>query len=141
MDQARINALFDYHINYIGEPTVFGRDFAIPDDNEPPETLTQAHWDWYFSQNFTTYTAETSCQRDTIWIHASDGSTVGRFSRFGIDIHNTATEQKNGKPECLMCTHTQPDLQHFNLFCEHAKTRWGITITPDMLDQAILAAA
>lgn len=26
--------------------------------------------------------------QDRIWIHASDGSTVGRFSLLGIDLHH-----------------------------------------------------
>lgn len=58
----------------------------------------------------------------TVWVHAEDGSTVGRFSkRFGMDVHTTVTAQINGQPQCLQCTHkpgTQADWERFvDLMC------------------------
>jgi hypothetical protein len=53
----------------------------------------------------TTYELQLSDTRNAVWIHASDGSTVGRFGRMGIDLHNTVTEQMAGMPECRLCTH------------------------------------
>lgn len=42
----------------------------------------------------------------TVWVHAMDGSTVGRFSRrFGLDVHTTATAQMAGAGQCMHCTH------------------------------------
>jgi hypothetical protein len=53
----------------------------------------------------------------TLWVHAEDGSTVGRFSkRFGMDVHTTVTAQINGQAQCLKCTHepgTQADWERF----------------------------
>lgn len=67
-----------------------------------------------------------------VWVHASDGSTVGRFDvRFGIDIHHTVTEQLAGKPECLHCTHETPGEGEWALFRAHAKTHWGLSIPED----------
>lgn len=60
----------------------------------------------------------TSANRETVWVNASDGSCIGRFSRrFGIDVHNTAEAQiHDGTPQCLYCTHrpgTPDDWQRF----------------------------
>ena len=57
----------------------------------------------------TAYQLELSVMRDRLWIHSTaDGSTVGRFGRMGIDLHNTMTEQMAGKPQCRLCTHQRP---------------------------------
>ena len=70
-----------------------------------------------------------------VWVHASDGSTVGRFDvRFGIDIHNTVTDQMKGKPECLHCTHDTPGVDEWALFRDHAKRHWGIDIPEDVVE-------
>lgn len=63
-----------------------------------------------------------------IWIHASDGSTVGRFSRFGIDLHNTVTEQMAGAPQCRLCTHGRPSEDDWALFRQKASEWWGVHI-------------
>lgn len=43
----------------------------------------------------------------TVWVHADDGPTVGRFSkRFGMDVHTPVTERLKGASQCLHCTHT-----------------------------------
>ena len=47
-----------------------------------------------------TYGIQASLLRDAVWVHASDGSTVGRFGRMGIDIHTSVTEQMNGAGHC-----------------------------------------
>lgn len=45
---------------------------------------------------------QVSYDRKTVWVHALDGSTVGRFSKtFGIDAHTTATQQLLGASQCL----------------------------------------
>lgn len=56
------------------------------------------------------YELQISHRRDAIWIHASDGSTVGRFGRMGVDLHNTVSEQMQGLPQCRLCTHGRPAL-------------------------------
>ena len=53
------------------------------------------------------HAVQVSQDRGTLWVHAPDGSTVGRFSkRFGIDVHKTFAEQlDDGAKPCLHCTH------------------------------------
>lgn len=60
----------------------------------------------------------------TVWIHSTDGSTVGRFSKcFGMDVHSTVTQQLAGASQCLHCTHvpaTEGDWQAFvELMLQH----------------------
>lgn len=87
------------------------------------------------------YELQLSRGRDAVWIHASDGSTVGRFGRMGIDLHNTATEQLAGQPECRLCTHGQPTPAEWALFREKALEWWGVDVPHDAFSPALLAAA
>lgn len=67
----------------------------------------------------------------TVWVHALDGSTVGRFSkRAGMDVHTTATEQLAGASQCLKCTHGQPQHEDWLEFCALIKRHYGITVDP-----------
>jgi len=86
------------------------------------------------------YQVQLSDTRTAVWIHASDGSTVGRFGRMGIDLHNTVTEQMNGKPECRLCTHGQPTVHDWALFREKAKEWWCIEVPYDAFDTSLLLA-
>lgn len=61
---------------------------------------------------------QVSADGSTVWVHALDGSTVGRFSRrFGLDVHATVTQQLAGASQCLHCTHTSPSHGDWRLFC------------------------
>lgn len=74
---------------------------------------------------------EVSEDRKTVWVHADDGSTVGRFSKvFGMDVHRTMTEQLAGAPECLKCTHQKPGKAEWDYFCdlELIEERYGIAV-------------
>jgi len=84
------------------------------------------------------YQVQLSDTRTAVWIHASDGSTVGRFGRMGIDLHNTVTEQMSGKPECRFCTHGQPTAHDWQLFREKAKEWWGVGVPDDAFDKTLL---
>lgn len=60
---------------------------------------------------------QVSADGSTVWVHAIDGSTVGRFSkRFGLDVHATATDQINGAIQCLHCTHAPAGPIEWKLF-------------------------
>jgi uncharacterized protein (DUF736 family) len=85
------------------------------------------------------YELEISEQKDKVWIHASDGSTVGRFGKFGVDLHNTVSEQMNGAPECRLCTHGKVTENDWNLFREKAKEFWGVSVPQDAFDESILS--
>jgi hypothetical protein len=69
----------------------------------------------------------------TVWVHALDGSTIGRFSKvFGMDLHTTVTEQQNGVPQCLYCTHEAPGPGDWNIFRTKLLESYGIDL-PDAL--------
>lgn len=67
--------------------------------------------------------------RDTLWVHSLDGSTVGRFSkRFGMDVHNTVSDQLAGAPQCLHCTHRPGSHQDWISFCQLMKSHFDISV-------------
>lgn len=84
------------------------------------------------------YEIQLSVTRNAVWIHASDGSTVGRFGRMGIDLHNTVTEQLAGKPQCRLCTHGQPSAADWQLFRDKALEWWGVEVPFDAFDESLL---
>ncbi|MBQ0917056.1 hypothetical protein KBW71_01245 [Hydrogenophaga aromaticivorans] len=78
---------------------------------------------------------QVSADQSTVWVHSStDGSTVGRFSRrFGIDVHNTATEQLQGAPQCLNCTHEPAGRDDWAEFIALMHKHHGIPIASDLI--------
>ena len=72
---------------------------------------------------------QVSADRRTIWVHAHDGSTVGRFSTvFGMDVHTTFTEQLAGASQCLYCTHGAPSSVEWGKFCDLIQDRYSIAV-------------
>lgn len=73
----------------------------------------------------------------TVWVNGSDGMCLGRFSRFGIDIHRTFAEQAAGLGECLECTHkvaTNADWERFQVgMMAHHKVIVGAQFRPAWL--------
>ena len=68
----------------------------------------------------------------TIWVHTSDGSTVGRYStRFGMDVHNTVTAQMGGASQCLSCTHEPPTETDWDEFCRLMHVHHRIRLPPE----------
>jgi hypothetical protein len=75
-----------------------------------------------------------ACGR-TVWVHAKDGSTVGRFSKeFGMDVHRTVTEQMQGKSQCLNCTHTKPTREDWVEFCRLISLHYGISVQHTLIN-------
>lgn len=73
------------------------------------------------------YDVQVSECGNTLWVHAPDGSTVGRFSRrFGVDLHTTVTEQLNGAHQCLFCTHHAPSKSDWDDFRSRLKMVYGV---------------
>lgn len=64
----------------------------------------------------------------TVWVNAADGECVGRFSKFGIDVHQTARRQWQGEGECLYCTHEPPDSEGWNIFQREMLHHHGVDI-------------
>lgn len=78
---------------------------------------------------------DVSADRSTVWVHALDGSTVGRFSKiFGMDVHRTVTEQMAGVPQCLHCTHEPPKQSDWLKFCELMLQHYGIEVDPLLIE-------
>lgn len=71
---------------------------------------------------------------NTVWVHAEDGTTVGRFSKvFGMDVHNTVSDQMTGKPQCLHCTHEKPSHINWIEFCELMLHHHQIVVDPNLI--------
>lgn len=84
------------------------------------------------------YQVEWTLRNDAVWIHASDGSTVGRFGRMGVDLHNTASEQLQGKPQCRLCTHGRVTTADWELFKAKAYEWWGVSVPDSAFDSKFL---
>lgn len=77
---------------------------------------------------------QVSSDRGTVWVHAADGSTVGRFSkRFGMDVHNTASAQLEGRPQCLHCTHQPASEEDWGRFCDLMSEHHDIAVPRDAI--------
>lgn len=78
---------------------------------------------------------EVSADRKTVWVHAMDGSTVGRFSKsFGMDVHTTTAQQLSGASQCLNCTHTKPQRADWEKFCELIEAHYGIPVDLNLIE-------
>lgn len=78
---------------------------------------------------------QVSIDGKTVWVHALDGSTVGRFSKvFGMDVHSTIAQQLAGAGQCLHCTHEAATKSDWILFCKHILDCYGIAV-----DQTLVA--
>lgn len=73
---------------------------------------------------------------NTVWINGRDGGCIGRFSRWGIDVHHEPTVQMAKGTQCLACTHVS-DWERFKaLMVEHFGVTVGDYLRPRFLDQA-----
>ena len=78
---------------------------------------------------------EVSLDGKTVWVHAMDGSTVGRFSRvFGMDVHRQISEQLAGVSQCLHCTHVTPNADDWTMFCALMLEHFGIHVDPGLMN-------
>lgn len=85
------------------------------------------------------YELQLAENRNSVWIHSLvDGSTVGRFGMFGIDLHTTLTEQREGASECRLCTHGRTTPSDWALFREKAMEWWGVEVPEDAFNLALL---
>lgn len=84
------------------------------------------------------YQVEWSVRGDAVWIHCSDGSTVGRFGRMGVDLHNSITEQLAGQPECRLCTHQRPTMADWIMFRQKAMEWWGVNVPEHAFSEVFL---
>lgn len=73
----------------------------------------------------------------TVWVNSEDGSSIGRFGALGVDIHRSATEQLDGKGECLLCTHGRTGPDEWKMFVEGMMSLYGITIAARYMPQRL----
>lgn len=74
-----------------------------------------------------------------MWVHGSDGSTVGRFSVvFGMDVHRTVSDQLAGKGQCLMCTHEAPTEYDWWRFRFAMRTIYKTRVPRDAINTGML---
>jgi hypothetical protein len=50
----------------------------------------------------------------TVWVNTA--ACIGRFGRFGIDIHQPAEKQLQMGQQCLYCTHTETTKEDWETF-------------------------
>jgi hypothetical protein len=79
----------------------------------------------------------------TVWVNSgTDGTSIGRFSHAGIDVHKPASEQSLSGNPCLACSHrggesmTAEDWQTFRaLVLEHYSIDVPEDAMPDYLKE------
>jgi hypothetical protein len=65
----------------------------------------------------------------TVWVHSSEGATVGRFDAvFGMDIHNSVADQRKNASQCLDCTYGRPGLEELERFVSYALEHWKVRV-------------
>lgn len=70
---------------------------------------------------------EISTDGITVWVN-SEFACLGRFGRWGIDIH---TGDPTSPTECLFCTHTQTTLLDWELFRTRMMELHQVEVPPD----------
>jgi hypothetical protein len=66
----------------------------------------------------------------TVWINSSDtGHCLGRFSRWGIDVHQEIDPQgKREERDCIDCTHAKPTMAEWRRFVEGMKEHHSVMV-------------
>lgn len=76
----------------------------------------------------TVHLSQTESDGRTVWVSSSDGDCIGRFSRFGIDVHRGVRQQMAGEGECLHCTHEKPDVEAWGVFKDEVLRHHGVVV-------------
>ena len=64
----------------------------------------------------------------TVWVNLDDGMCIGRFSRFGVDVHNDAETQLETGKQCLDCIHDLPHHEAWERFRGSMLTHYQIEV-------------
>jgi len=62
----------------------------------------------------------------TVWVNG-EGGLLGRFGKYGIDIHRPVGEQ-SAYGECLFCTHAETTYMDWRTFCKKMRTIFGVRV-------------
>lgn len=79
-----------------------------------------------------TIAAEIFGNGKTVWVNGSDGSSLGRFSWAGIDIHHPVSMQMEGKV-CYDCRKGPTNLQDWSDFKSIMKARYQAEISDRLM--------
>ncbi len=55
-----------------------------------------------------------------------------------VDLHNTASDQLQGKPQCRLCTHGRVTTADWELFKTKAYEWWGVSVPDSAFDSKFL---
>jgi len=64
----------------------------------------------------------------TVWVNDETGCCIGRFSRFGVDVHKTGDEQMSSGSQCLDCIHDLPHPEAWDRFVASMQTHHGVAV-------------
>lgn len=73
----------------------------------------------------------------TVWVN-TELSNIGRFGRYGIDVHRTLDAQLQGASQCLACTHGPTHLAEWRRFQLLMLEHYGIEIIDWHMPQRIM---
>lgn len=73
---------------------------------------------------------EVSTDKRVVWVNGADGTCLGRFGLWGIDIHNELRHMAE-KGQCLDCTHSKPTLADWRRFVEGMKNHHGVEVSDE----------
>lgn len=72
----------------------------------------------------------------TVWVNDAEGN-IGRFGPFGIDVHQTISEQIATGSECLACTVGPTSLKDWRQFQALMQHHYGVTVADRHMPSAI----
>lgn len=68
----------------------------------------------------------------TVWVNSQSGMCIGRFSKFGVDVHNDLEIQENGGVQCLDCCHDLPHPEAWDRFVSSMQRHYDIALSEDL---------
>jgi hypothetical protein len=74
----------------------------------------------------------------TVWVNDSTGCCIGRFSRFGIDVHRDGDAQLRGEPECLDCVKGLDPVDSWERFVSSMKIHHFVDVSDEHRPQFVL---
>jgi hypothetical protein len=69
-----------------------------------------------------------------VWVNV-ENELIGRFSKFGIDIHTTVEDQFSGKGECLDCTHSFTGMSEWHRFQNGMKRFYNVIVSDEHMPE------
>ncbi len=74
---------------------------------------------------------QTESDGRTVWVNASDGCCIGRFSSFGIDVHKDAWGQMSSGDQCCDCKPGKTNSKDWEHFKASMLEHHGVVVTDE----------